>query len=87
MIDSGASKHLTRDLRLLKNTEAIRPIIIDLPNGKQTVAIKQDLVALGSLGLSDVLYVPKLSCNLISVARVSKQLNCIVTFFDHVCVL
>ena len=87
MIDSGASKHMTEDLYLLKNTGVISPIIIDLPSGDQTIAIKQGSVALGSLVLSDVFYVPKLSCNLISAARVSIELNCIVTFFDDFCVL
>jgi len=61
MIDSGTSKHMIGDLCLLTNTKAISPIIIDLPNGDQTIATKQGSVALGSFGLSDMLYVHKLS--------------------------
>ena len=87
LIDGGASKHMTGDLKLLKDHEGISPTVIDLPSGDQTVATKQGSVALGNIGLRKVLYVPKLSWNLILVARVITDLDCTVTFFDNFCVL
>ena len=37
--------------------------------------------------LNEALYVPKLNCNLLLVAKLCKDLNCVVTFFDESCVL
>ena len=39
-----------------------------------------------SLNLQNVLYVPKLSTNLISIHKLTKDLNCVVTFFHSHCV-
>ena len=49
--------------------------------------MKQGVVGLERMNLHKVLYVPDLSCNLISVARVSKEFDCTLTFFDNFCVL
>jgi len=65
MIDNGASKHTTSDLNMLKDPKVISPIMIDLPNEDQTVAIIQGKVELGMMDLVEMLYVLKLSCNLI----------------------
>ena len=35
----------------------------------------------------NVLYVPKLNCNLVSISKLCKQLNCAVTFYDNSCVI
>ena len=34
-----------------------------------------------------MLLVPSLSCNLVLIARITKDLNCSMTFFDDGCVL
>jgi len=39
------------------------------------------------LKLDNVLFVPSFTCNLVSIARLCKDLNCAVTFFDNFCVL
>ena len=39
------------------------------------------------LELNNVLNVPKLNCNLVSVLKLCKQLKCSVTFFDDCCVI
>jgi len=45
-------------------------------------------VTLGKgLKLKNVLYVPKLNCNLVSISKLCKQLNCSVTYFDDFCVI
>ena len=60
----------------------------DLPNGTQIVSAKRGSVALGeNFNLSKVLFVLDLSCNLVYIAKITKELNCIVTFFDDSCIL
>ena len=46
-----------------------------------TMSLRNDLI------LIDVLYVPTLKCNLISIAKVCKDLQCTVTFPDDACFL
>jgi len=88
MIDSGASCHMTCDLEKIGNVQPIRPIPICLPNGTHTLAEKQGKITLGEkMCLNEVLYVPELNCNLLSVAKLCKDLNCAMTFFDESCVL
>jgi len=80
--------HMTGDEKLLVKSEYIRSVLIDLPNSTQTVSTKQGSVAMGEkFKLSKVLFVPNLSCNLVSVAKITKELNCTVTFFDNSCIL
>ncbi|GJZ02841.1 leucine-rich repeat protein [Tanacetum coccineum] len=37
--------------------------------------------------IKDVLHVPKFKCNLLSVSRLSKELQCAVTFFPEFCIM
>jgi len=71
---------------MLQETEKILPVSIGLPNGTHTVVPYQGIVILGGkLKLSDVLYVPYLQCNLISIARVCKDLSFSLAYFDDIC--
>ena len=73
MLDSGASSHTAGDLTLLNKVEQIPPVAIRLPNGTYTMAKEQGSVALGhGLELKNVLYVPKLNCNLVSISKLCK---------------
>jgi len=79
---------MTEEVKLLKNVEGISPVIVDLPNGAKTVAMKQGTILLEKdLKLNQTLLVPSLSCNLISVSRICKDLNCTVTFDKNSCIL
>ena len=61
---------------------------MDIPHGTQTVSNKQRSMALReNVNLSKVLFVPNLSCNLVFVERITKELNCSVPLFDKSCVL
>ena len=87
LIDSEASSHMMCDLKQFGKIEPMRPIPICLPNGAHTLAEKQGTIFLeDTVSLNDVLHVPELNCNLLSVARLCKDLNCVVTFFDESCV-
>ena len=88
MLDSGASSHMVGDANLVHNHQKISPIAIGLPNGDCIVACYVGSVTLGDgIKLDNVLYVPNLNCNLVSVLKLCKQLNCDVTYFDNFCVL
>jgi len=88
MIDSGASCHMSGDLDKIENVRTIPPVAICLPNDTHTLAKKQGQTTLeGKTSVRDVLYVPELNCNMLSVAKLGKDLNCAMTFFDKSCVL
>ena len=88
MFDSGASTHMIGNGNLLPKIENTQPVLIDLPNGAQTLSTKQGTVALGDgTNLSNMLIVHNLSSNLVSIARIAKDLNYSVTFFYDCCVL
>ena len=40
-----------------------------------------------NLQLENVLYVPNLKCNLVSISKLCEQFNCAVTYFDDFCVI
>ena len=71
ILDSGASDHLS-DLPT-----------VTLANGSQTVAKGIGLtLPLPSLPLTSVLYTPKCPFNLISISKITRTLNCSITFSD-----
>jgi len=52
-----------------------------------TFGSKKGTMTLGNqIKLTKVLYVPSLKCQLISIAKLCKELNCGVTFFDDICI-
>ena len=88
MFDSGASCHMTGDLNLIHEIKKIDSIAIGMPNGTHTLASQEGSVVLDErIKLDKVLYVPSLKCNLVSIAKLCKELNCSVTFYDDFCVL
>jgi len=68
-IDTGASNHMTRRIGDLCDLQEIASCPMGLPNGSSVVATKEGSIFLdGNLCLKNVLYVPGLTCNLISVS-------------------
>nr|KYP57492.1 hypothetical protein KK1_003756 [Cajanus cajan] len=47
--------------------------------GKGSVIISQNIT------LNSVLYVPKLDCNLLSISKLARDLNCVTKFFPNLC--
>ena len=87
-INSEALWHFTVDLEYLVNGAAINLIHVDFPNGKSGVANTQWNICLGfSINLEKVLYIPGFSCNLIFMAKLIRELNCIVIFDKDVLVI
>ncbi|XP_010495818.1 PREDICTED: uncharacterized protein LOC104772963 [Camelina sativa] len=88
LLDFGASHHMTGDDDLLVDTHDIPRSIVVLPNGKHTYATKEGTMILGDhVTLNRVLYVPDLSCTLISLARLCRELSCYTLFTDTLCVI
>lgn len=62
--------------------------MVGLPDGNKALASKVGTVKLGpKLVLKDFLFVPKLTCNLISIFQLNKESNSTVTFTDSFCVI
>ena len=81
MFDSGALRHMAGDSIVMQGEQKIQRISIGLTNDSHTWASKHDTMMLvGKLKLSNVLFVPLLKCNLVSIIRLFKDLNCVLTF-------
>ncbi|XP_071694920.1 uncharacterized protein [Rutidosis leptorrhynchoides] len=83
VVDSGSTEHITYDESILenkRNTTCETPIII--PNGDAIpVNGKAECFLPGGTKIKDVLHIPKFTCNLLSVSRLSNDLQSAITFF------
>ena len=88
IIDSGASHHVTGIYSCLDNVERISEWVVRLPDGRRVSATLSGSVRLSSsITLSNVLYVPGLHCNLLSVSCLLHDCACIVRFTKTVCAI
>lgn len=88
IIDTGASMHVTGNIKLLSNLVNIPECPVGLPDGNKSFASKCGKARLShGLVLKNVLYVPQLNCNLISVSHLSDDLNFVVQFTNNLCVI
>ncbi|KAJ9680064.1 hypothetical protein PVL29_019369 [Vitis rotundifolia] len=84
ILDSGASDHLSgnKDLFSSITTTSALPTVT-LANGSQTVAKGIGFaLPLPSLPLTSVLYTTECPFNLISISKITRTLNCSITFSD-----
>lgn len=88
IIDSGATDHMTPYMSYLSSYSLLpNKHHITVANGSQTPIVESDNIRLSpSLRLNHLLHVPKLSNNLLSIHKLTKDLNCVVTFFHSHCV-
>ena len=88
LLDSGASCHMTNVISLVHDIENIKPIHMVLPKGSRTLTIKRGNASIDSrLKLNNVLFIPVLSCNLISITQLVEDNICEVTFNKKLCVI
>ncbi|RVW92060.1 Retrovirus-related Pol polyprotein from transposon TNT 1-94 [Vitis vinifera] len=89
IIDSDATDHITSSPTLLVNSSKntfLPPVA--MPSGEQAPITSIGNLPLNSAAtLKNVLGVPSFKVDLMSVSRVTKDLNCSVTFFPHWCIL
>ncbi|KAH7569415.1 hypothetical protein JRO89_XS06G0157600 [Xanthoceras sorbifolium] len=88
IIDTGCSNHMTGNISLFESLYDVSPSPVGLPNGNHTTAIKEGKIVLSDgLILKDVLYVPDLNVNLISVSQLLATLNYFITVTDKLCII
>ncbi|RVW76991.1 Retrovirus-related Pol polyprotein from transposon TNT 1-94 [Vitis vinifera] len=84
ILDSGASDHLSGNKDLFSSITTTSDLpTVTLANGSQTVAKGIGLtLPLPSLPLTSVLYTPECPFNLISISKITRTLNCSITFSE-----
>ena len=79
---------MTGTLQHLCDVRKVPGCLIGLPNGHTATSTKEGTIRLvGGLRLENVLYVPQLNCNLISISQLSDESNCNVQFTANLCVI
>ncbi|KAI9185245.1 hypothetical protein LWI28_005591 [Acer negundo] len=89
IIDSGATDHITTSSKLFFRTDknCLLPPVT-LPSGESANIVAKGSLPLNSVYyLNDVLCVPTFKVDLMSVSRLTRGLNCSITFFPYWCVL
>ncbi|KAI3470144.1 hypothetical protein Pfo_026807, partial [Paulownia fortunei] len=87
IVDSGASDHITGDISIFQhynpcpNTSIVRIAdgSISKVAGIGSIKLTKDLTLIYAL------YVPKLDCNLISISKFTRDLNCVTKFSPNLC--
>ncbi|XP_012840356.1 PREDICTED: uncharacterized protein LOC105960698 [Erythranthe guttata] len=88
IIDSGASHHMTGCDDLLTKSHDVHNYPVGLPNGAEIVATKEGTTVLGEqIKLNNVLFVPNLNCNLLSVGQFLNETNSVITLTKKMCVI
>ncbi|KAK3034107.1 hypothetical protein RJ639_034087 [Escallonia herrerae] len=87
VIDSGASDHMTGDLSLFSSYSACsNNYKVRIAYGSlSTVSGIGSIVISPSITLDSVLLVPSLSCNLLSISKLTKDRKCVANFFPTHC--
>ena len=85
ILDFGASDHLSGNKDIFSSLSFTSPLpMVTLAYESQTIAKGiGSACPLSSLPLTSVLYVLDSSFNLISISKLTCDLNCLITFLDH----
>nr|GEY41194.1 hypothetical protein [Tanacetum cinerariifolium] len=87
IFDSGCTEYFTYLFDILVNKKATHfeaPVVI-LNGDSILVKGKGDHILSGGTKVNGVLYVPDFKCNLLSVSRLSRDLQCCISFFFVLC--
>ncbi|KAL2927200.1 Retrovirus-related Pol polyprotein from transposon RE1 [Bienertia sinuspersici] len=88
IIDTGATHHITNNSNYLLDAQSVSYWPVGLPNGHHALATLIGSVSLfPRLTLKNILYVPDLHCNLISVSQLIDTSNCLVHFTNTLCAI
>jgi hypothetical protein len=69
VIDSGATHHMVNNIELLHNVRNCAAVPVTFGDGSRLLSTTQGSITIGNIELHDVLYVPGLQHNLISVNK------------------
>lgn len=87
IIDSGATDHMTFDVRQVSNLNPSSQNCVCTANGNTTPVIGEGSSQLtNTLHLASVLVVPSLDYNLLSISQITTTLSCVVIFWPAHCV-
>ena len=87
VVDTGASDHMTGSTTTLDNFQiGDKDLIVLMADGTQSLVKGKGSVCVADLLLESVLHVPNLSFNLLSVSKLTRDLDCIVRFFPSYCI-
>ncbi|XP_062086361.1 uncharacterized protein LOC133792468 [Humulus lupulus] len=79
---------MTSNAKLFRQLIDVSPTSVRLPNGKHAIATKEGTITLSpNMVLTNVLYVPDLTCNLLSVSHLLSNLSYSITFTDKLCII
>ncbi|XP_074297115.1 uncharacterized protein LOC141627793 [Silene latifolia] len=88
LIDTGCSHHVTGNYALLCDVRNISNRVVGLPDGSKILACLVGRVDVTpNISLDPVLYVPQLTCNLISASQLSDALHCDVITNANSCTI
>ena len=86
IVDTGDSNHMTSSKIGFDNYQSCKKNVgIIVADGSMCTTTRRWDMKLNGLKLNSVLYVPNLLCNLFSVSKLTKDLNCSVTFLPFCC--
>ena len=87
VIDLGATDHMTSNPSLLNSLISLSVKSVQVANGTPMPISGSGSVSISStLSLAFALLAPNLSNNLLSISKITKNLNCFVTFHSTHCV-
>lgn len=87
IIDTGASDHMTSDCGHLQSISPSSQTIISTANGSTSpITCVGSVILSENITLDNVIVVPSLECNLLSVSQITSFLACTVTFWPSYCV-
>ena len=88
IIDTGANDHMTCDsLNFSFLSPSYSILVITNVNGVSSpITGVGNVLVSSTLSLSNVLYVPSLTCNLLFISQITKTLNCVTLFYLTYCI-
>lgn len=88
IIDSEATDHMTNNSNLFTSyIPSLRNIKIRIANGTFSAIVgTRDVQITPNITLKSTLHVPKLTCNLLSINKITQDLNCLVQLSYSDCV-
>jgi hypothetical protein len=88
ILDTGATDHVCFSKSFFQCIRKIKPITIKLPNGSViSTCYAGSIVFDNQFFLTDVLYIPDFSFNLISVPKLTTTLHCQLLFDNSTCLI
>ncbi|KAG2689059.1 hypothetical protein I3760_09G123000, partial [Carya illinoinensis] len=87
IIDSGASDHMTGDEKLFSTyNPCYKNLTVRIADGSLSKVAGTGSVRVSeNITLDSVLLVPKLNCNLLSISKLTRDLNCVTKFGSNLC--